>query len=964
MPSGHHPAPMNRRLAKALESALRVAPGEVELAGLMFLYQLAVVSTFIVGRATRDTLYLRRMSPETLPVMYTATAIAVAVVGYVYSQRADRYRRDRLCQAVLAASGIATFAWWGLMAWQPEAWGLYPSLYILVEIIGSITVIQVWTLANDIFTSRQAKRLFGIVGAGGVSANIAVGFVIGGLSWVVGPANLLLVNVALFAVTVILVGRIGRKADRMLRESLDVPGVRRRGHRMRLRRDPHLRAVGLLVLVTFAVVTLVDFQFKIVARETFTNERALGSFFGYFYGFAGVAASLVQFFITSRVLEKAGILAALSILPGSIFVGALTWLFSPIAIVSVSLMRAAENVFRYTINDTTIQVLYVPVPAFRRGRAKAFIDGVLKPSSIGITGLALLAGTTLAAPRELAESVLWLDVALLLAWFAALWRVRRSYIGALLQALQSRSLDMDATSDLVDDDAKRVLKTRLQSGSPQQIVHVLELLRDVSVDWTDELMNLLRHEAPSIRRAALEQLERSHRLEARTAVETLIDDPAPEVRAAAVRAYCALDKRGRVAAIERLAEPNLEVRVAAIVALAQHGDFDSMSRAGRALEQLVQSPREVNREAAADVVGEVRWTAFQPAIMKLMNDRSVRVRRAAILAAGRLGSPDALLPMVYKLAHDDTAGATIQSLIRLQPGADSVLRKVLANPQEDLRIRRRIPAVLMVSGSEAALSTLVEQTRSRDPELRSACARAAARLRERNSSWRVDEAAVLGVIGSEVDAARSDEELASAVARHQGPDHPVCGLLARSLRDRLNRRVRILGDLLSVLRPGEGLRTVWTGLRSKTPSVRSHAVELLDNLLDEPELRRVLALVETWLAHTGDGVRPQLDRTPAPVAGLQTRLLRESDPWILACALHWVRETRTPALIPEVASFLGFPDPVVREAALRTLTALEPEPERLSNEIRARLMRLQSDPDPRVRSTWLLARTRWEIVGA
>jgi len=954
---------MNRRLAKALESGLRVAPGEVELAGLMFLYQLAVVSTFIVGRATRDTLYLRRMSPETLPVMYTATAVAVAAFGWAYSQRADRYRRDRLCQTVLAVSGLATLGSWALLRWQPELWILYPSLYILVEIIGSITVIQVWTLANDIFTSRQAKRLFGIVGAGGVTANIAVGFVIGGMSWVVGPANLLLVNVGLFAATFVLVGRIGHKAGHMLRESLDVPGVRRRGHRIRLSRDPHLRAVGLLVLITFAVVTLVDFQFKIVARETFTSERALGSFFGYFYGFAGVAASLVQFFITARVLEKAGIMAGLAVLPGAILAGAATWLLTPIAVVSVSLMRAAENVFRYTINDTTVQVLYVPVPAFRRGRAKAFIDGVLKPSSIGLTGLALLAGTVIASPRELAESVLWLDVALLLAWFGAVWRVRKSYVGALLQAIQSRSLDMESTGDLVDDDAKRVLRTRLHSGSPQQIVHVLELLRDVSIDWTDELMSLLNHEAPSIRRAALEQLERSNRLEAKTAVESLIDDPAPEVRAAAVRAYCALDKRGRAAAIDRLTDSNLEVRVASVVALAQHGDFDSMSRAERTLEHLVHSPRETEREAAADIVGEVRWSQFQSPMMKLMNDRSVRVRRAAILATGRLGSPEALLPLVYKLAHDDTAGATIQALIRLQPAADPILRKVLGNPQEDLRIRRRIPAVLMASGSEAAMSALVAQTKSRDPELRSACARSGARLRERNPSWRVDEPTVLGVLLSEIDAARSDEELAASVGEHQSPEQPVCGLLARSLRDRLDRRIRILGDLLTVLQPNAGIRTVWTGLRSKTSAVRSHAVELLDNLLDDPELRRVLPLVEAWLAtgSDGGGSRPG---PPTPRTGLQTRLLRESDPWILACVLHWVGETQTSALVPEVSAYLGFPDPVVREAALRTLGALAPTPDRLTPEIRAHLGRLQSDPDPRVRSTWLLTRARWEGVGA
>ncbi len=945
---------MLRRFLRSLESMLRASPNEVELSVMMFVYQLAVVSSFIVGRATRDTLYLRRMSPETLPLMYTATAVSVALFGYAYSRRADRHRRDVLCQVVLASSGALTFAFWALLHWDPKLWILYPGLYVAVEIIGSITVIQVWTLANDIFTSRQARRLFGVVGAGGVSANIAVGFIIGGLSWVVGPANLLLVNVGLFLATTVLVGRIGQKADAQLRDALERP--RRTSRMAPPSRDPHLRSVAGLVLITFAVVTLVDYQFKIVARETFTSERALGSFFGYFYGFAGIAASLVQFFLTNRIVQQAGILVGLSILPASILMGVFSWLVAPLSIVAVSLMRAAEHIFRYTVYDTSLQLLYVPVAAFRRGRAKAFIDGVLKPGAIGLTGLLLVVGGLVAAPVALAKSTLWVDAALILVWFAAVWRVRKTYVGALVEAIQTNSLEIATTVDLVDDDAKSLLRDQLKKGSPQQIIHVLELLRDVSVDWTDELLELLTHEDRAIRTAALQQLERSRRIEARAAVRSLIDDPYPEVRAAAVRAFCTLDRtRGRAAALDRLQDPTLEVRAAAVVALAQHGDFQSMSRAARTLEDLMQSPREAERAAGAEIVAEVKWADFQSSIMRLMNDRAVRVRRAAILAAGRLGSTEALLPLVYKLVHHDTAGATNQSLVRMGEKAEPVLRKVLANPQEDLRIRRRIPAVLVLSGSELALSALIEQTRTRDPELRSAAARAASRLRERNPDWAINRHVVHEVLGAEIDAAHTDELLATAVSRYQNEIHPVCGLLAASLHDRLGRRIRILGDLLTVMAPGVGIRTAWVGLRSKTPSIRSHAVELLDNLLSDQELRRVLPLVE--------GVRSP---TPSAVPWnsyeeLQRRLLEESDPWIVACALQWVAETKTAALRPRVAGFLSFPDPVVREAAIRTLGAIGLGTTPLEPEAMNSLRRLQSDPDPRVRSTFLLARRQLDI---
>ena len=52
----------------------------------------------------------------------------------------------------------------------------YPLLYVWIDIIGAILIPQFWILANTRFTSRQAKRLFGPIGAASAFANIFIGF--------------------------------------------------------------------------------------------------------------------------------------------------------------------------------------------------------------------------------------------------------------------------------------------------------------------------------------------------------------------------------------------------------------------------------------------------------------------------------------------------------------------------------------------------------------------------------------------------------------------------------------------------------------------------------------------------------------------------------------------------------------------------------------------------------------------
>jgi AAA family ATP:ADP antiporter len=130
---------------------------------------------------------------------------------------------------------------------------------------------------------------------------------------------------------------------------------------------------------------LVDFQFKVSAAAAFSQD-ALAAFFGNFYAATGVLALGVQLIGTSRFLARFGVTAGLAVLPVSVGLGASGLLLWP-GLITASLTRGADNLFRYTVNDATTQLLYVPVPANMRGGAKAFIDGVVKPASIAAAGM-------------------------------------------------------------------------------------------------------------------------------------------------------------------------------------------------------------------------------------------------------------------------------------------------------------------------------------------------------------------------------------------------------------------------------------------------------------------------------------------------------------------------------------------------------------------------------------------------
>src|SRR5258708_38819321 len=72
------------------------------------------------------------------------------------------------------AGNVAIF--WVLAHYYSRLLWLFPAFYIWVKIFGVLVPTQIWTVANYVLTTREAKRVFGMVGGGGVAGWIFSGY--------------------------------------------------------------------------------------------------------------------------------------------------------------------------------------------------------------------------------------------------------------------------------------------------------------------------------------------------------------------------------------------------------------------------------------------------------------------------------------------------------------------------------------------------------------------------------------------------------------------------------------------------------------------------------------------------------------------------------------------------------------------------------------------------------------------
>ncbi|MEW5850258.1 MAG: Npt1/Npt2 family nucleotide transporter [Myxococcota bacterium] len=913
---------MKARLEGLLNTLFKIRPTEARRALLLFTYLLAAVGAFIIGRNVRDTLFLSHFTREVLVYMYISQAVVVALPSWFYAKYTNHFRRDRLITVSLFIMMAGC-----LLAYPAvrtgEGW-VFIALYNWIELIGALMMIQFWTFASDVFSSREAKRLFPFIGGGGVVANVVIGGAIIAAVRAFGVESLLLMMAGLLALCMACVRALGSSEGTKLQEQAqdrrkaDQKALKVRDSAQGIFKSNHLKIIALMTCITFVTVQFVDFQFKSVTRETFKGE-ALAQFYAYFTIGCGVLAATVQFGLSARILERFGVIVALAVLPTSLLLGN-AWVLAVGGLWAVTFTQGAQASLRYSIYDATVQVLYTPVPANVRGRAKSFIDGILKPGAIGASGFLMwLLGNKLGVATE---DLAWVSLILLMVWVYLVLTIKGEYVRELLATLRKRRLNFDQ-SHLAITDAPTIafLRRTLGSTEPREVRNALELLPRVhGASFSVELMALLGHSEADIRAKAVALLGASGTIEGGQRIADCFKDPDEEVRAAAVRAFCFLGRERAITVVTPfLEDPKPAVRAAAVAGLIVHGGLDGILRAAEPLKRMLDHPEAGVRDHAARVLGEIRVRNFYQPVLALLRDESVRVQISAISAAGEMQSNELVPALVYKLAHRETAHACVRALARYGESILDVLGKVLAEESEDLAIRRQIPKVLAAQGSRRALELLLAHLEVEDPGLRREVARAAGRVKDRLSNITVDPQPVEKMVAREVEQAF--QLLAAVQDLGEKPDRP--SLLHDALLERVQWTQDRIFKMLAITYPAKTMELVFGNLSSPAANVRANAVEVLDNMLSKSVKWVLLPLVEEApleLKLQRGGELFRLERRT--IEERLRELMTGPDPWLRVCAVHEAGERRLESLTGEVGARLTDPDPVVRETAVRALTQL------------------------------------------
>lgn len=797
----------------------------------------------------RDALFLAKLPPSTLPWMY----LAIAALGLALTRLLPARKKSTTASiAMLVAAGVAA-AFWQLLGDGSSKAGLY-ALFIWTGTFGAVVNVELWLLLGGAFDVGQAKRLFGLIGAGAVLGATLGAFVARLVASTLGARQLLFAAGVAFVAAWLPTLLLERKVHRLSVAQEETRGPEAPTKKLSLReelrltlQDPYLARIGVFLFLGTVTLAIGDYIFKAKLAADIPKADLATAFATAYLGFNALSL-IVQVGLTSAMLRWLGVKRALFVLPvlavaGSVGIGVLPTLGAAIA------LRSTDGALRHSLHKTTTELLFLPLPDADRRRAKPVIDLLSQRGGQAISALGVLILVQLfSSLRVLAIAAVVTGIGWVL--FAA--QVGAPYVDAFRKRLRKGAIDFEAGIPELDLGALEALFAALNSPKDAEVMGALDLL---AAQQRARLIPalILYHPSKDVVLRALALMVEAKREDFLPVAQRLLDHADPEVRAAALRARASVGGPEMKAVLSALVDdPRPEIRATALVALASGGHIEERA-AMASLHEMLEANDPYVVLPVLRAMGAQPMPAFRIELVQLAKRREALsvVRGEAALALGRLGA-----------AFPEHVGEVISALHPLMPlreegpyartAFESLGEAALLYANAYLESHRGpmawSAARLLASfdAGKTAPMLLHHLQHSEDGLVRFRCLRYLKRIRAEHPEIDLDVGALTRVTRRTMQQVLDLVELRTLLAAaHKAEDSArsaAAQLLLALLDDKRADAMGRVFMLLGLIHPNEDFDRVSRGLASADNRIRASSRELCHNVV-ALELRELLGVL-------------------------------------------------------------------------------------------------------------------------
>ena len=841
----------------------------------------------IIGISAATTLFLKRFGVENLPYMYILFAVMTVITTVVYIPIGTKVAKRNIIAYTALVSCFAVFFIRLGLGYKIT----YAVLYLVSQYVWWMFYSQFWAYALEICSVREGKRIFSLIVCAGLVGGILGGVITTYSVKFIHTESLLLVWISSMLLIFYFLKKIRPPSNqKLIHEDIDEGIV---FDKQAIKSDL-LKAVNFLynskliriLTLSFLLygigVYLLDFVFNEIVDKTFPEADKLVSFYGtyaiYFY-----AVTLgTELFLSNRILKIIGVGSVMMLLPATLVSGFafLSFYYMYLAAIITKFVR---DVIGNSLTESTYPLLFTPIDRQYRSIAVAFIEGLVIPCGIALSGILLIN-----IMGHFNHKYICVFAAIVsLIWLCLTVFLRKEYISTFIANITTRSF---RDKNFLADHLVSLDEVNISSNLRNALYDPNEKVQEIGIEMlgrskdaraakliTDFLVNT--NPPDHIKAKIIKTLGEMELESSITVLQQYLNYPDPRVRANCVEALGEMDIPDIKLQIENLLnDPSPPVRINTAIVLWKHGNSED------SIQPLIDSfynTDEITRVRTVYALGKLGSEKARELLLIALKDESNRVKLHAIRGLGLLNDPSVVAPLINLLGTKKrNLRRQLRNILSKMDNITPELVKGLSHPN---RVIREQVALILAEQKEEGVSEHI-----------------------------------INYCKKEVESVYRD---VMRINFMETQNKDAFKLLIESLKQRNDRTVMRVLRIISIIENSEFLSLAIRRLRDEDEKMRDSVLEVMDTLSYGQLLKEIIPLLDEKSEIERNGViqRQYKQYVIQSFKNIFQELLNDEEEWIRFCTIYVLGEIKEIDLIPELMGFINNESEYIREISIESL---------------------------------------------
>lgn len=393
-----------------------------------FLCFFALLAAYYVLRPLRDEMGIQ-LGPDALKELFSAVFVSMVVLVPIFGWLTKRFERRQLLPWLYTffAANLVGFNGVLLVEGHQSPW-VARTFFVWVSVFNLFAISVFWSFMADLFSTKQAQRLYGFIAAGGTAGALCGPVLTASLVKPLGPNGLALVSASLL---MLCVGAIWRLRHwHATHPRLDIEDSAQQAENdeaafqgslfsgvIDVVRSPYLLGICGFLFAYALLSSLLYFQQAELVPKQFQNSADRTQLLAGVDLLVNVVTLLIQLGAFAPLIRLLGTRALLVAMPMASVLGftALAlWPTIGVLVVLGVVRRAGE----YAISKPARETLFNVLPPVQKYRAKNVIDTLVHRTG-DTSSIWLLSGLRSLGVQS--QALLWLAVPICVAWLLIAW---------------------------------------------------------------------------------------------------------------------------------------------------------------------------------------------------------------------------------------------------------------------------------------------------------------------------------------------------------------------------------------------------------------------------------------------------------------------------------------------------------------------------------------------------------------